>query len=51
VYMFNGTSAEPYHRLLEGALDAAIIAQPPIKIPPPPERGHHSSDEQRLYGM
>jgi DNA-binding transcriptional LysR family regulator len=33
VYMVGGTSAELYHKVLDGELDAAIIAQPPFAIP------------------
>ncbi len=33
VYMMAGTSAALYHRVLNGGLNAAIIAQPPFAIP------------------
>jgi DNA-binding transcriptional LysR family regulator len=33
VYMTGGTSAELYHKVLDGDLDAAVIAQPPFAIP------------------
>jgi DNA-binding transcriptional LysR family regulator len=33
VHMIGGTSAELYHRVLDGDLDAALIAQPPFAIP------------------
>jgi DNA-binding transcriptional LysR family regulator len=33
VYIRRGTSAESYHRVLDGDLDAAIIVQPPFAIP------------------
>src|SRR5262245_6090602 len=33
VYILRCTSAEAYHRVLDGDLDAAIIIQPPFAIP------------------
>ena len=33
IYILPGTSAELYHKVLSGDLDAALIAQPPFTIP------------------
>ncbi len=33
IYILPGTSAELYHKVLSGDLDAALIAQPPFAIP------------------
>ena len=33
IYILPGTSAELYHKVLSGDLDAALIAQPPFMIP------------------
>jgi len=33
IYILPGTSADLYHKVLDGELDAALIAQPPFSIP------------------